>query len=185
LTRDIFISYFEGTRGAEAVADVLFGDYNPNGKLPITYPKSPNGFTTYDHTYLDAQSYDPLFEFGHGLSYTSFRYENLELNPSVLNFKEDILRISIQLTNTGSLEGKETILVYLSDEFASICRPNKQLKRFAKINLKPNESQRLEFIFSIDDLKFTDKHNRRIAEKGYFTVKISNLSSRFYLSESF
>ena len=118
-----------GNRGAEAITDVLFGDYNPSGKLPITYPKSVNGQYNYDLRPLDTLNGEQyLYPFGHGLSYTTFQYSNLNLSSAIVD-RYTTLTVSVIVTNTGSMAGQETVMLYLNDNYASISRQVKQVNK--------------------------------------------------------
>ena len=128
--KGVLISFLPGNRGAEAIADVLFGDYNPDGRLPITYPRNPNGQTPYDIRPLELfypNKYEYLYPFGHGLSYTTFEYSNLSLNTQNVDYKNGV-SVTLKVKNTGARDGKETVILYLIDEIASISRPIRQVE---------------------------------------------------------
>lgn len=170
-----------GNEGGLAVADVLFGDYNPNGKLPFTYPKYPNSILNYDHNKFDvADGFKPEFEFGHGLSYTTFKYSDLKLSSDSISMNGEITA-TVTVKNTGKREGKETVIVYVRDEVASLTPAGKRVKRFAKISLKPNESKTLSFTMNKDDLSFIGMENKPVVEAGEFTVMIGDMSKKFTL----
>lgn len=179
--KSIVLAFLPGMEGGNAIADVLFGDVNPSGKLPITYPKSPNGITLYDYKpleYSDGNKYDPLFPFGHGLSYTKFNYSNLKLSSNKIN-ANDKLTVSVDVENTGSLKGKEVVQLYLTDLYGSVSRPNKQLKGFEKIELNPGEKKTVQFTIDKSHLSFIGLNNKRIVEPGEFTVTIGDLKKNF------
>ncbi len=179
----IVMAYLPGMEGGIAVSDVIFGNVNPSGKLPFTYPRYTNGYTTYDHKNMeefDLVEFNPLYEFGHGLSYTSFEYRDLTLSKKEYEL-EDKIEISVKVKNIGERFGKETVELYLSDLVASVTRPVKQLKRFKKIALKPGEQKTITFELSKDDLSFIGKDNKRIVEPGVFNVTVSNLKNQFVL----
>lgn len=162
----------------------MFGDYNPNGRLPITYPKHPSGYTTYDYKPIeefDLNKYVNLYPFGHGLSYTSFTYSSLKLDTTNLTQKNK-LKISVNVKNTGSREGAETVMLYIKDEVGSVSRPMRQLKGFKKINLKVNEEETVSFEITADNLSFIGYNNKRIIESGSYKVSISNLNASFVLT---
>ena len=122
------------------------GDYNPNGKLPISYPRNTNDIVMYDHKPIESyelNAYKPLYPFGHGLSYTTFQTSGLKVEKDKINRGENI-NITVTVKNTGSLKGKETVLLYLNDVAASVTRPNKQLKAFKKIELDPGQAEQLK-----------------------------------------
>lgn len=177
------IAFLPGMEGGNAIADVLFGDANPSGKLPITYPKYPNGITLYDYKPIenfDLNRYDPLLPFGFGLSYTKFSYSNLTLSKNEIT-EDDELIVSVDVKNEGSLKGKEIVLLYLTDLYGQVSRPNKQLKGFEKIELNPGETKRVTFKINKDHLSFIGLENKRIVEPGEFIVKVGNLQAKFVL----
>lgn len=179
----IVMAYLPGMEGGLAVADVIFGDVNPSGKLPFTYPSDVNGYTTYDHKPIekfDVNDYKPQWPFGHGLSYTTFEYSNLKLDKDNYSF-DDKINVAVSVKNTGRLEGKETVELYVCDLYGSVTRPVKQLKRFEKINLKPGESKTLNFQLDKEDLSFIGRDNKRITEPGEFFVMINKLEKKFLL----
>lgn len=186
-TRAVLMAYNPGNEGGTAVADVLFGDVNPSGKLPFTYPRTTNGLINYDHKPFETENtafgnmaFNPQFGFGQGLSYTTFSYSDLKLGKQTIAGNEE-LAVSVTVTNTGKRAGKEAVLVYVSDLVASISPPNRRLRRFAKINLEPGQSKTLNFKLRRADLSFVGADNKWIAEPGEFDVKVGNLSQRFTL----
>ena len=179
--------WFGGTQAALAIADVLFGDVNPSGKLPVTFPQNvgqvpiyyshkntgrplPDGhwFTKFRSNYLDVSN-EPLYPFGFGLSYTTFTYSGIKLNSANLRPGGSITA-SVTVTNTGSVEGKETVQLYTRDMEGSITRPVKELKGFQKISLKPGEHKEVTFTITGNDLKFYDAHLKYVAEPGEFKI---------------
>jgi beta-glucosidase len=182
-TSAVVLGFLPGMEGGNAIADVLFGDANPSGKLPITYPKNVNGFATYDHKPLenfDGNRFDPLWNFGFGLSYTSFDYSNLRLNSNEIT-ANDVLEISIDVKNTGKLSGKEVAQLYISDLYGSVSRPNKQLKGFEKIELMPGEIKTITFKINRDHLSFIGLDNKRIVEPGEFLITVGSNTAKFTL----
>jgi beta-glucosidase len=182
----IFKGFLPGNRGGEAISDILFGDTNPSGKMPITYPKNTNGFITFDHKPAeDPDDNQSLYPFGFGLSYTKFLYSNLLLDKNVLNGSSSDVNITVKVTvtNVGKVEGKEAVILYLNDEVASVTRPVKQVQGFAKINLMPKETRVVEFVLNLnEDLSFiaiSGTQSKRVVEAGFFTVFIENLKTRF------
>ena len=180
-------AFYPGPQGARAIAEILFGLLNPSGKLPFTYPQFSNSLIPYDHKYsedLDVErsgrSFNPQFEFGHGLSYTTFKYSSLKLNKKTFTEHEDI-EVSVKVKNTGDRAGQESILLFVSDLYASITPPVKRLRAFQKIHLKAGEQQEVKFVIHPNDLAFIGKHNQWILEPGDFTVKISDLEASFEL----
>lgn len=183
----IILALNPGNEGGRAVADVLFGDYNPNGKLPFTYPRNPNNLIMYDHKLFETEETSfgnaankPQFDFGSGLSYTSFAYSNLKLSSDSMAMNGE-MRVSVDVKNTGSRSGKETVILYLRDEVASLSPAGKRVKRFAKISLDPGKSRTLTFKLGRDDLSFIGIDNRPVAEPGDFTVMVGGLSGKFTL----
>jgi beta-glucosidase len=183
----IVMAYNPSNEGGTAIADVLFGDVNPSGKLPFTYPRTPNGLINYDHKPFETENtafgnlaFKPQFEFGEGLSYTTFAYKDLRLDKQTISANDEI-SVSVTVTNTGQRAGKEVVQVYVSDLVASLSPPNRRLRRFAKVNLDPNQSRTLTFTLRREDLSFIGANNKPVVEPGEFEVKIGGLSQRFTL----
>jgi beta-glucosidase len=183
----ILMAYNPSNEGGTAIADVLFGDVNPSGKLPFTYPRTPNGLINYDHKPFETENtafgnmaFKPQFEFGEGLSYTSFAYSDLRLSKQTISANEE-LTINVTVTNSGKRAGKEAVLVYVGDLVASISPPIKRLRRFAKVGLDPGQSRTLTFKLRRDDLSFIGADNKPTVEPGEFDVKVGALSQRFTL----
>ncbi len=181
--KGILIAFLPGMEGGNAIADVLFGNVNPSGKLPITYPKYPNAIVHYDYKPIesyDVNRYDPLFPFGFGLSYTKFSYSNLRLNKTEIT-EDDELLVSIDVKNEGNRIGKEAILMYITDLYGQVSRPNKQLKGFEKIELKPGEVKTVTFKVNKEHLSFIGLNNKRVVEPGEFIITIGGLQQKFSL----
>jgi beta-glucosidase len=181
----ILLAFLPGNEGGQAIADVLFGDVNPSGKLPITYPRHPNDLTLYDYRQSQISwpnEYNPQFAFGHGLSYTTFKYSDLHLDKTVLRSDES-LQVEVMLTNTGHRTGQEVVLLYISDQVRSVTPPVRQLKRFRKVALESGERQSVNFTLSAEDLAFVGRDNKWITEPGVFVIHIENLSADFILQE--
>ena len=185
----ILMAYNPGNEGGQAIADVLFGDYNPSGRLPITYPRNPNALLNYDHKAYENQNttfgltpFNPQFPFGHGLSYTTFKYDGLKLSRRSLSEK-DKLTVSITVTNTGRRAGGEVVQLYVRDMVASITPPDKRLRRFAKIHLEPGQSRTLTFELDRDDLSFIGQNNRPVVEPGDFELLVGGLTEKFTLTQ--
>ncbi|REG98083.1 glycoside hydrolase family 3 N-terminal domain-containing protein [Flavobacterium aquicola] len=185
--------YLPGNEGARALVDILYGDVNPSGRLPYNYPKYPNSLEKYNRKYTESisegeqnddakyeKSYSPQFEFGTGLSYTTFKYSNLKIDKAEISSSDDV-NVSVTVTNSGSKAGKETVLLYLSDNFATITPEFKSLKRFQKINLAPNESKTVTFTLNQKDLQFVNNDLKWVAEKGTFTIRVADLNQDFLL----
>jgi beta-glucosidase len=176
-----------GNEGGQAVADVLFGDYNPCGKLPITYPRQANALMNYDHKYWEAgdtpfgyTAFKPQFAFGTGLSYTSFAYSNLKLDKTKVARNGNVT-VTVTVTNTGQRAGKEAVIVYVRDVVASITPPGKRVRRFAKIALAPGQSRTLSFTLTPADLSFIGSNLKPVVEPGDFEVMVGNLKDKFTL----
>jgi beta-glucosidase len=193
-------TWFSGAQGGNAVADVLFGDVNPSGKLPMTFPRSvgqipiyynhlntgraftPDSPHKYMSQYIDEQD-GPLYPFGYGLSYTRFELSDLQLSAPTL-LRSETLKASVELANTGKRDGETVVQLYIRDPVASISRPVKELKGFQKIMLKAGERRRIEFIVGEEDLKFYDAQLRHVAEPGEFRVQVG-LDSRDVIEQRF
>jgi beta-glucosidase len=181
----VILGFLPGMEGGVAIADILYGDYNPDGKLPITYPRETNGITPYDYKPIESfeqNTYNPLYPFGHGLSYTTFQTSGLKVEKDKINSGENI-NITVTVKNTGSLKGKETVLLYLNDVAASVTRPNKQLKAFKKIELNPGQAENLSFTLTPYDLSFIGVDLKRIVEPGDFKVMIGNETVNFSVTK--
>ena len=183
----ILMAYNPGNEGGAAIADVLFGDYNPGGRLPFTYPRTPNGLITYDHKLFETEetsfgnaAFNPQFEFGRGLSYTTFTYSNLQLSQKQIPMNGSV-SVSVTVTNAGQRAGDETVILYVRDVAATITPPGKRVKRFAKIHLDPGQSRTLNFTLTRDDLSFIGADNKPTVEPGDFDVMVGNLTDRFSL----
>jgi beta-glucosidase len=186
----ILMAYNPSNEGGQAVADVLFGDYNPAGRLPFTYPRHPNALLNYDHKSYENQNttfgltpFNPQFPFGHGLSYTTFKYDGLRLSRKTLT-GQDKLTLNVTLTNTGRRAGDEVVLLYLRDLVASVTPPDKRLRRFARLHLEPGQSRTLTFELDRDDLSFIGNNNRPVVEPGDFEVLVGGLTEKFTLTPS-
>ncbi|HEY6187787.1 MAG TPA: glycoside hydrolase family 3 N-terminal domain-containing protein [Pyrinomonadaceae bacterium] len=184
----ILMAYNPGNEGGTAVADVLFGDYNPSGRLPFTYPRTPNSMLFYDHKVFETQetgfgnaAFGPQFEFGQGLSYTTYAYSNLRVNQRQVPLNGAV-NVSVTVANTGQRAGKETVILYVRDVVASVAPPGKRVRRFAKIYLEPGQARTLSFTLRRDDLSFIGADNRPLVEPGDFEVMVGNLTEKFTLS---
>ncbi|MCD9116458.1 beta-glucosidase BglX [Pseudomonas bijieensis] len=196
----ILETWFSGTEGGNAIADVLFGDYNPSGKLPITFPRSVGQIPTYyNHLSIGrpftpgkpgnytSQYFDdttgPLYPFGYGLSYTEFSLSDMALSSTTLN-KTGKLDASVTLENTGKRDGETVVQLYIQDVTGSIIRPVKELKNFRKVMLKAGEKKVIHFTITEDDLKFFNAQLKYAAEPGKFNVQIG-LDSQDVKQQSF
>jgi len=181
----VVLGFLPGMEGGAAIADILYGDYNPDGKLPVTYPRETNGITPYDYKPIESfeqNTYNPLYPFGHGLSYTTFQTSGLHLEKDKINNGENI-NITVTVKNTGSLTGKETVMLYVNDVAASVTRPNKQLKAFKKIALNPGQTENVSFTLTPHDLSFIGVDLKRIVEPGDFKVMVGNETANFSVTK--
>ena len=180
----IVMAYLPGLEGGPAIANILSGDVNPSGKLPITYPRYPNDFTLYDHKNSEntdnGNIYNPLFKFGHGLSYTTFEYSELKLNATRYK-RDDLIEVQVRVKNSGKRAGKEVVQLYLSDLYASITPYAQRLKRFKKVLLEPGQDKVVTFSLNKDDLAFIGMENKPVVEPGEFMVRIAGLEQKFKL----
>jgi beta-glucosidase len=186
--KGILMAYWSGKKTGEAIADVLFGDYNPDGRLPFTYPRSMGEIVLYDRKPTEEvrevfndnvqSGYDPLFAFGHGLSYTTFSYDNLQLSSTTLSGAAK-LTVSVTVKNTGNRDGKHTVELYTHDLYASITPNVKRLRAFQKINLKAGESKTVTFSIDKNDLAFVNAKLKTVTEPGEFEVMIGDKKAKF------
>ncbi|MBX5477515.1 MAG: glycoside hydrolase family 3 C-terminal domain-containing protein [Pyrinomonas methylaliphatogenes] len=178
----IFEGWYLGQETGTAVADVLFGDYNPAGRLPVTIPRSVGQLPVYYYHKPSAKrgylftSKEPLFPFGHGLSYTTFKYGNLRLSKDRIRPDEPVT-VSVEVTNTGARAGDEVVQLYIRDQVSSVTRPVKELKDFVRINLKPGETRTVQFTLTPEKLSFLDEEMRRVVEPGKFDIMVGPSSS--------
>lgn len=187
----ILETWYLGVQSGNAIADVLFGDYNPSGKLTVTFPRhvgmvpyyynhkntgrphNPNDhYTSY---YLDVEN-SPLFPFGYGLSYTTFEYSNLVLSANQIS-KNEPLKVFVDVKNSGKYDGEEVVQLYIRDLIGSVTRPVKELKDFSKIFLKSGETKKVEFTITPEKLKFYDVNMNYTSEPGDFKVFVGTNSS--------
>jgi beta-glucosidase len=183
----ILLAYNPSNEGGTAIADVLYGDYNPNGRLPFSYPRTPNGLITYDHKLFETENtsygntaFSPQFEFGSGLSYTTFGYSNLQVNPANTSTTGTV-KVNVTVTNQGQRAGKETVILYVRDVVASLSPPGKRVRRFAKVSLNPGQSRSLTFTLRPEDLSFIGLNNKPVIEPGDFEVMVGGLTGKFSL----
>jgi beta-glucosidase len=197
----LLLAYYPGQEGGHALADILFGDVNPSGKLTVTYPKHlednpaypyyPGGRDVHygegvfvGYRYYDTKEVEPLFPFGHGLSYSSFEYQDLSV-PDVVNQGENF-KVSVSIKNTGKVYGQDVVQLYIRDQEASVVRPEKELKGFEKIGLHPGEAKTITFDLNPRSLSFYDVHQESwVAEPGVFEVLVGSSSRDIRLHGSF
>ncbi|MGV8094787.1 MAG: glycoside hydrolase family 3 C-terminal domain-containing protein [Mangrovibacterium sp.] len=178
----ILTAGYPGQQGGNAIADVLFGDYNPAGRLPVTYYKSVDQLPPFENYDMEGRTYryfpqEPLYPFGYGLSYTTFSYDHLEV-PEVANVNEPV-KIRVQVKNTGDRDGDEVVQLYLTDEKASTPRPIRQLEGFERISLQAGETKTVEFLLQPRQLSLINKKDQRVIEPGWFTVSVGGEQSGF------
>lgn len=178
LSRAIVMAYIPGQEGGRAISDVLFGNINPSGKLPYTYPKYSGNYLTYYYKKTDIRDVNwgfdgfyPQFQFGFGLSYTHFEYSNLKISSDTL-IGNNILQISVDVKNTGLLKGKEVVELFSKDLVATVSPDSKKLIRFTKIELNPKETKTVEFKISKNDLASIGMNRKRTVEEGDFELQI-------------
>ena len=191
-------AWLPGEMGGHAVADVLFGDYNPSGRLPITVARHVGQLPVY-YNYKPSKAYwvnegwgkryvdmspQPLYVFGHGLSYTTFDYANLKIENPKVGPAGDV-HLSADVTNSGGVAGTETVQLYIRDVVSTVTTPVKQLRGFAKVTLKPGEKQTVRFTLTPEDLSLLDRHLQRVVEPGTFKVMIGRSSQDIPLTGEF
>ena len=175
----LLTAYYPGQEGGLAIADVLFGDYNPAGRLSVSVPRSVGQLPVYynkknpvGHDYVE-EPVSPLYAFGYGLSYTTFRYADL----SITQKDRHLYEVSFNITNTGSREGDEVAQLYLRDEVASVVQPNRQLKHFCRVHLNAGETKRVSLTVTPKDLELVNAQLQRVVEPGVFTVMVGAASN--------
>lgn len=179
-------AYLPGDFGADALGQLLFGEVNFSGKLPYSYPKYDGQIEFYDHPRsVDRHkngfnAYQPEWDFGYGISYASYEYTNLTLSRKNMT-KEDSIVVTVDVHNTGDVDGKEVVQLYISDHFASLIPAGKSLKGFSKIELKAGETKKVRFVVYEEDLVFYKENEGWISEKGDFSVMVDNLEQTFQL----
>jgi len=182
----ILEAWYPGMYGGEAIADILFGDYNPGGKLPVSFPRSigqlpvsylqkPDFIGSGKGEYIGKPDKTPLFHFGFGLSYTTFTYDSISLDRESIP-ASGATTASIVITNTGARPGDEIVQLYIRDNYASVGRYNKMLKGFKKISLKPGESKTVKFDIGFEQLHLFDREFNKVVEPGEFTILIGSSS---------
>ena len=183
----ILEGWYLGQEGGTAAANVLFGDVNPGGKLAITFPHSVGDLPDfYNHKPSANRSYEfstrePLFPFGYGLSYTSFKFENVRVDPPQI-YANGTARVSVDVTNTGPREGDEVPQMYIHQRIASVTRPVKELKGFKRISLKPGEKKTVEFTITPDTLSMLNVDMHKVVEPGIFEIMVGPSSQQTYLT---
>jgi beta-glucosidase len=179
----ILMAYLPGMEGGRAISNILFGDANPSGKLPFSYPKHPNSIVPYDHLNMEEAAgnvYEPQYPFGFGLSYTDFEYTDLKLSTDQLTSGQSV-SASVTVKNIGGVPGRESVQLYLNQSYASVARPVRQIKGFTKVNLAPGEAREVTLTLLPSDLSFIGRDNKRVIESGEFHVMIGGMEKKFIL----
>jgi len=193
----ILEAWYPGEEGGNALADILFGQVNPSGKLPVSFPKTVGQSPVYynhkpsargyyhmpgspekpgrDYVFIDTK---PLFEFGYGLSYTQFEYSDLKVSPEKIRTDEKVT-VTVNVKNAGNREGKEVVQLYITDLVSSVTTPVKQLQGFEKVSIKPGETKKISFTLTAKNLSLIDGEMKEIVEPGYFEVTVGGLKERF------
>ncbi len=181
----LLTAFYPGQEGGEAIADVLFGDYNPAGRLPISVPRTVGQIPVYynkkaplNHDYVELPS-SALYPFGYGLSYTQFDYSDLQ----VVTQSPCVIEVSFKVKNTGKYDGEEVAQLYLRDEYASVVQPLKQLKHFQRLFLKKGEEKKVLFTLTDKDLSIIDRNMQRVVEAGTFQIMIGSSSDDIRLTK--
>jgi beta-glucosidase len=188
-------AWLPGEKGGQAVAEMLFGSYSPSGRLPVTFPRHVGQLPVY-YNYKPSKAFSigrtgyvdlaatPLWEFGFGLSYTDFKYSDLRIEPAQID-QHGAVRVSLDVENTGQIEGQEVVQLYLKHGISPVVTPVKELKGFAKVSLKPGQARRVEFSLNAKDLSVLDNQLRRVVEPGRFEVQLGASSEGIRLKGSF
>ena len=182
----LLTAYYPGQEGGNAIADVLFGDYNPSGRLPISVPHSVGQIPVYynqkaprNHDYVEVSS-SPLYSFGYGMSYTTFEYSDLQ----VVQKSARCFEVSFKVKNTGKYDGEEVSQLYMRDEYASVVQPMKQLKHFERFHLKKGEEKKVTFVLTEEDFFLVNYTLKKVVESGTFQVMIGSSSDDIRLEKS-
>lgn len=182
----LLTAYYPGQEGGTAIADVLFGDYNPAGRLPVSVPANVGQLPVYynkkppmPHDYVE-MSARPLYPFGYGLSYTTFKYDNLNIEKQG---KADFC-VTLDVTNTGGYDGDEVVQLYIHDEYASTAQPLMQLKKFQRVFIPKGETREVSFALNADDLSIVNADMKRVVESGDFTIMIGSSSDNIILQQT-
>src|ERR1022692_4295 len=181
--------YLPSNYGADALADILTGDVNPSGKLPITYPRHTNSLVPYIHKPSEGEGnpqggdFYPQYPFGFGLSYTTFEYSNLTVEKKIFSPVESTT-ITVTIKNTGDHDGKEVVQLYTSQLIAALTPDVKRLRGFEKVDLHPGESKTVTFKLALKDLAYVNPENKRILEEGDFKIQVGNQSTMIKLNKT-
>jgi beta-glucosidase len=191
-------AWIPGEKGGTAIAEVIFGEYNPSGKLPVTFPRHSGQIPVY-YNYMPSKQYwidhhwgaayadmpaTPLYEFGYGLSYTTYEYTNLSISPKETGLYGTVT-VSVDVKNTGSMKGTEVAQLYIRDVISSVTRPVKELKGFSRVTLEPGEIKTVEFTLDFNHLAFFNRHMEWVVEPGTFRVMVGSSSEDIRLTGEF
>lgn len=182
--------YRPASQGAKATIEILFGDYNPNGRLPFTYPKNTGDIVLYDRkhseNYKESEpdtyglgGFSPQWAFGDGLSYTTFSYSDLKLDKTTLP-ADGTINVSVTVSNTGSRDGKVAVELYVTDLYASVTPGEKRLKKFKKVEIQSGSATQVDFQLAVADLSFINQNSERVTEEGEFTLMIGDQQENFF-----
>jgi beta-glucosidase len=170
----LLLAWYPGQEGGNAIADVLFGDYNPAGRLPVSVPRSVGQLPVYynkprpeGHSYVE-MPVSPLYRFGYGLSYTTFSYDNLTVSPQ----GDHRYEVTFTVRNTGNYDGEEVAQLYLHDFYSSTVQPEEQLKHFQRVFLKRGEAKNISFILTGNDLSLINTDYKRVIEPGEYEIRV-------------
>jgi beta-glucosidase len=185
LANAILQCYLPGDYGGEAFARILYGEVNPSGKLPFTYPRHTGTFVPYDHKYTETldknfgrNAFNPQWEFGFGLSYSQFEYSNLKLDSETFA-KDGQIQVSFTVANASDSPGKEVVQVYVTDMVASISPSVKRLRAFDKIAIGARDSVEVSMSIPVNELSFVGKENLWVIQEGEFVLSVANNSVTF------
>ena len=182
-------AWYPGEAGGDAIADVLWGDYNPSGKLSVSFPKEQGTLPIYyskkpsaSRRYVDGNG-DPLYEFGYGLSYTNFTYSALSIQPENPGTTDNIT-VTINLRNTGNVDGSEVVQLYINDKVSSVATPVKLLKGFANVFLKAGEKKDVKLVLTPEHLSLINAEMKRVVEPGEFEIMVGSSSKNIHLTQT-
>ncbi len=179
----VLIGFYPGTYGGDAIASILAGETNPSGRMPITYPRYSNSLMTYDHKGTEdrvvdrsGSTFDPLYRFGDGLSYSTYAYNDMSTDKTTYE-KDDNIHLKLTVSNEGEMAGMETVSVFVRDVKASITPPVRRLRAFRKINLAPGTTEEITIDIPVQDLAFVGQDHEWIVEPGQFVIMVGDLST--------
>lgn len=180
-SRAILVAFLPGMEGGRALANILFGDADPSARLPVTYPRYVNALYHYDHdeaAVSGGNTFNPQWNFGYGLSYTTFKYSDLKLSKKKIGEHSNEI-VKVKVTNSGDRAGKDAVLLYLGERYRQVTHPMKQLEGFTKIMLLPGQTKEVKFTIMPRQLSFVGLNDKWIIQPGVFKVTVGNLSQKF------